>query len=80
MYPCLTPPEERSPHVIRTRVQEQNSLIYDELLLLHAAGLHTQRLRRAGGSGGGVTDVEIIASRLQRALRPCRQRGGRAGL
>ena len=65
------------PH---TRAQEQNSLINDELRLLHTAGLHPQRLRRAGGSGGGLIDVDVVASRPQRALRPCRQRCGRAGL
>ena len=68
------------PHVCAWRVQEQNSLINDELRLLHAAGLHPQRLRRAGGSGGGLIDVDVVASRPQRALRPCRQRCGRAGL
>ena len=67
------PPDERLPHVIRKRVQEQNSFIYDELLLLHVAGHRPQRLRRARGSGGGVIVVGIVASRPQRALRPCRQ-------
>ena len=64
MHPCLMPPDERSPHVIRTRVQEHNSFIYDELLLLHAAGLRPQRLRRAGGSGGGLLDVDVVASQI----------------
>ena len=45
MHPCPMLPDERSPLVIRARVQEQKSLIYDELLLLRAAGLHIQRLR-----------------------------------
>ena len=73
------PPDERSPRVIRMCVQEQKSLIYDEILLLHVAGHRPQRLRRARGSGGGVIVVGIVASRPQRALRPCRQPRGRVG-
>ena len=71
---------KRAPHVIRERVQEQYSLIYDELLLLHAANLHAQCLRRAGGGGGGVLDEDIVAARPHRALWPHRRHAGCAGL
>ena len=75
MHPCPMLPDERSPLVIRVRVQEQKSLIYDELLLLRAAGHHTQRLRRAKGSGGGVLDVGIVASQRRRGVL-CGRTGG----
>ena len=80
MNPCLMPPDERSPRVIRARVQEQKSITYEVLPPLHAAGLHTQRRRRAGGSGRGVVAFEIVVSRPQRALRLHQQHGGRAGM